>query len=224
MKQTIRMAFLILVVAGSGLVAAQGTPPAVGTRPDGQAPLPPMPRPAIPAEFQKGLDAQRPAWEAYQACIRANEQAFKLSSLTRTLVEARNNKERYVALLKDPATPAHVKAKSYEDMVAEGMAEYRRLGGTARSIEEVTATANPCQHAQPGPRLPPERMTAQGGAPVSASASVAAVPVQTRPSGEPRQQTESRPAPRSSRANQDARECLALSDSKAIMACAEKYR
>jgi len=144
----------------------------------------PIPRIGIGGDMEKSLEAQRPAWEAYQRCIRENEQAFKLSSITRTLIEVRNDKARYFALRNDPKTPARFKEKSYDEVVAEAMSEYRRIGGIARSIEEITPVPNPCAHVQPGPKLPPHRAEQDRKSPIAASASVRPIPTasQTEPS------------------------------------------
>ena len=140
-----------------------------------------MPRPGVSEDVTRSLEAQRPAWEAYQRCVRDNEKAYKLSSVTRSLIEARNGKDRYIALLNDPKTPARFKQKSYEEGVAEGMSEYWRIGGTARSIEEITPVPNPCADVQPGPKLPPSRADRETKSSITASTSVTPVPTEVRP-------------------------------------------
>ena len=116
-----------------------------------------MPRSGIAGDLENSLEAQRPAWEAYQRCIRENEHAYRLSSITRTLISVRNDKDRYIALWNDPGAPARFKEKSYDQVVAEAMLEYRRTGGTAGSIDEITPLPNPCAQFQPGPKLPTVR-------------------------------------------------------------------
>lgn len=179
----------------------------------------------VPADFNKSLEAQRPAWEAYQRCIRENERTFLLSSISRSLIDMRDGRERYIALLNDPRTPARFKEKSYDQSLAEGMAEYHRLGGTARSVEDITPLANPCADVQPGPKLPPNRGDLKNTSAVSAHAVVAAPSTQLQPTpaiaaDAPRTAT----PPATARRGGDANACLKLSSDKEIMACAEKYR
>lgn len=140
-----------------------------------------MPTPGISADLNRSLEAQRPAWEAYQRCIRENDQAVKLSSITRSLIDARNGKDRYIALLNDPNTAARFKQESYDEAMAEGMSEYWRIGGTARSIEELTQLPNPCAEFQPGPRPPPNRGDREPKSSITASASVTPVATEVRP-------------------------------------------
>jgi hypothetical protein len=140
----------------------------------------PMPRSGFAGDVNHSLEAQRPAWEAYQRCVRENEQAFRLSSITRSLIEIRNGKDRYIALLNDPNTPARFKQKSYDESIAEGMSEYWRLGGTTRSIEEITPLPNPCADVQPGPKPPPNRADRESKSSITATTSVTPVPTEVR--------------------------------------------
>lgn len=176
-----KLMFLALVAFGATTSKAQLLPERSGQEgpPAARSGAMPMPRSGVAGDLTQSLEAQRPAWEAYQRCIRENDQAFKLSSITRSLIDARNGKDRYIALLNDPNAPARFKQKSYDESVAEGMAEYRRLGGTARSIEEITPLPNPCADLQPGPK-PPSR-GGESRSSISASASVTPVPTDARP-------------------------------------------
>lgn len=181
MKLIAKVMLMALVAFGATTSKAQQPPERSGqSRPAG-ASSGAMPTPGISADLNRSLEAQRPAWEAYQRCIRENERAVKLSSITRSLIEARNGKDRYIAMLNDPSTPARFKQKSYDEAVAEGMAEYWRIGGTARSIDEITLSPNPCVDLQPSPKPPPNRGNREATSSITASTSVTPVPTEARP-------------------------------------------
>lgn len=181
MKLIAKAVLMAIVVLGVPTAKAQqaletsGQPRPTGVRSGA------MPLPGTPADFNRSMEAQRPAWEAHQRCVRENEQAVKLSSITRSLIDARNGKDRYIAWMNDPNTPARFKQKSYDESVAEGMSEYWRIGGTARSIDEITPVPNPCADVQPGPKPPPNRADREPRSSITASTSVTPVPMEARP-------------------------------------------
>lgn len=233
-----------------------------GTASWGQQPVP-AGRPGVGASLQgpgpvrlggtdeafKSLESQRAAFEIYQKCIRDNDRSYRLHSISKQLIDARDNKEkleRFIA--NNPEMQARF--KSYEEELPRAMAAYREAGGTARSIDEITQTPNPCSHMQPGPKPPPPRTDDRDSKSAVAASISIPNPSYVAPSKPSASQGASRndpPAttrqgtktskeaararadtatksPARARSNLDARECLKLGSDKAIMACAEKFR
>lgn len=192
----------------------------------------PQPRPAgapvvrvAPAMVQ-GLEAQRPLMDAYYQCIRDNEKAYKLHSVSQQLISLRDNRPAIeAALAKNPQLKSDIKYKNVDEAIAEGLAMYRAAGGTAKTVAEVKPVDNPCP---PPIRVPPARAGGESKSAVSASATMpnpAAIPPDKTPAVKPA--AASKPAsvePSPRRRSGDARECLKLATDKAVMACAERYR
>lgn len=182
----------------------------------------------------KSLESQRAAFEIYQKCIRDNDRIYRLHSISKQLIDARDNREKLERFI---ANNPKMQAKfgKYEDELPRAMAVYREAGGTARSIDEITSVPNPCAHVQPGPKPPPHRTDDRDSKSAVSASVVIPNPSPAAPSRPPARQEAPHPAtparaeaattaPARSRSQLDARECLKLGSDKAIMACAEKFR
>lgn len=194
---------------------------------------------------QQSLEAQRPAMGAYHQCIKANDKAYKLYSISQLLIEARQNRAYTEHILaSDPKSMA--KYKSYEKAIAEGMAMYRQTGGTAKTLDDITPLENPCP--PPGSKLLSRTPGGQDSAVVKASSSIPNTPDTAPPIDNIGQnpaasmqftvpktmpKAHKKPAAHSvgshheskrTRKNNDARECAELESNQAIIACAEKFR
>lgn len=186
------------------------------------------------ADINKSLESQRAAFEVYQKCIRDNDKAYRLHSISKQLIDVRDNRERLERFIANNPE-AKARFRSFEEELPRAMEEYRKAGGTAASIAEISPLPNPCASVQPGPKPPPHRSDEKDSkSAISASVSIRN-PKPTAPPGPPAREPELRRAaptkagsatavPSRSRSHQDARECLKLGSDKAIMACAEKFR
>jgi surface-adhesin protein E len=160
----------------------QVSPTSAPDRPRGGSPaIKSIHKPGVSNDMEKSLETQKSAWDAYQRCISQNQQAFKLYSITRTLIDVRNNKSRYMAVMNNPRARAGYKEKSYDEVVAEAMSVYRQNGGLARSIDEIAPLQNPCAYVEPSPKLPADRGGREQKLSVSArtSAAISATEVQS---------------------------------------------
>lgn len=239
-----RIAFMVFWALNATITRGQTSAPETPTT---QNPSPIIEaRPNGFTDINKSLEAQRPAMEAYYQCIKENEKAYKLYSITHQLIEVRQNRvatERLFA--EDPKFKARY--KNFDEAMAEGMLVYREAGGTAKAMEDITPVENPCP--PPAPKLPLRR----SGEPdsksvVKATSSIPNIPDSTPPVSNPSlkplansqpevtkiktkttsesvgHQVKSHKSSKTSQKSKDARECANLESDQAIMACAEKFR
>jgi hypothetical protein len=136
------------LLAAASLASAQ-TPPAPVRQGGG-------PRVVIEDPLrQQAFEEQRKSFADYQQCVAANERAVKLASLTRDLVQLRDNPQMAQAVLAHDAATRARYPRGYAELMAVGFEEYKRLGGTAGSIGAMRETPSPC--AMPAPALPSSR-------------------------------------------------------------------
>ena len=100
----------------------------------------------------RSLEAQRPAFEAYQKCLAEHRREVDLHYAADNLIRLREQRQMMeAAFLQDPKAreryPGGVK-----QIESEELSRYRSLGGTASTTAEVRPIPSPCP--TPGPVLP----------------------------------------------------------------------
>jgi hypothetical protein len=141
-KSTGRIGFWILIAAVCIVplrALAQPSPPLDRSRS--------MIVPADPKteEMMRSLEAQRPAFEAYQKCVAEHRREVDLHYAAAEVIQFRDQRAMMEAALKQDSRARQQYPGGVDQLTAVAFARYKSLGGTAASIPEVQGVATPCE-------------------------------------------------------------------------------
>ena len=118
----------------------------------GSAAARPIPGNPQAEAMMRALEAQRPAFEAYQNCVGMHRREVELHYAADNLVRFREQRSMLeAALLNNPEARARYPGGAQQMIDAE-LDRYRALGGTAGSLADVRSIPSPCP--TPGPVMP----------------------------------------------------------------------
>ena len=123
----------------------------------------------------RSMEAQRPAFEAYQKCVAEYRREVDLHYAAADVIQFRDQRATMEAALKQDARARERYPGGAEQLIAAAFARYKSVGGTAASVAEVQPVPTPCP--------PPGLSLRQGSSPSAPSSiretrRVVVVPVQ----------------------------------------------
>lgn len=102
--------------------------------------------------MMRSLEAQRPAFEAYQNCVAEHRREVELHYAADSVIRFRDQRAMLVAAFAQNPQARERYPGGVDQLGASEFARYKSLGGTAGSISDVQPIPSPCP--TPGPSLP----------------------------------------------------------------------
>lgn len=113
----------------------------------------PMLRPIVPsvADPSGATRGQPSAYTAFQQCRVDNKAAYDLFSAAQNLISIRDHPQSVEITFKMNPNLRNQYPGGVEQMLNLAFDNYRKLGGTARTVADVSAGTNPCPPPTPNP-------------------------------------------------------------------------
>lgn len=113
----------------------------------------PMPRPMVPtvADPSGASRGQPSAYTAFQQCRIDNKAAYDIFSAAENLISIRDHPQSVEITFRMNPNLRNQYPGGVEQMLSMAFEYYRKLGGTARTVAEVSAGTNPCPPPTPYP-------------------------------------------------------------------------